>query len=30
VSTNPRKHFERLLPIGLLQLSLGAPCHASL
>jgi hypothetical protein len=30
VSTDPRKHFERLLSIGLLQLSLGAPCHASL
>jgi TRAP-type uncharacterized transport system fused permease subunit len=28
--TNPWKHFERLLSIGLLQLSLGAPCHASL
>ena len=28
--TNPRKHFERLLSIGLLQLSLGAPCHVSL
>jgi TRAP-type uncharacterized transport system fused permease subunit len=30
VSTDPRKHFERVLSIGLLQLSLGAPCHASL
>ena len=30
VRTDPRKHFERLLSIGLLQLSLGAPCHASL
>jgi hypothetical protein len=30
VRTDPRKHFERLLAIGLLQLSLGAPCHASL
>ncbi len=28
--TDPRKHFERLLTIGLLQLSLGASCHASL
>ena len=28
--TDPRKHFERLLPIGLLQLSLGASCHTSL
>ena len=28
--TDPRKHFERLLPIGLLQLSLGSPCHESL
>jgi hypothetical protein len=28
--TNPWKHFERLLSIGLLQLSLGASCHASL
>ena len=27
--TDPRKHFERLLPIGLLQLSLGALGHAS-
>ena len=24
VRTDPRKHFERLFPIGLLQLSLGA------
>ena len=30
VRTDPRKHFERLFPIGLLQLKLGAPCHASL
>lgn len=30
VRTDPRKHLERLLPIGLLQLSLSAPCHASL
>jgi hypothetical protein len=30
VRADPRKHFERLLSIGLLQLSLGAPCHASL
>jgi hypothetical protein len=30
VRTDPRKHFERVLSIGLLQLSLGAPCHASL
>ena len=30
VRTDPRKHFERLLSIGLLQLSLGALCHASL
>jgi hypothetical protein len=30
VRTDPRKHFERLLSIGLLQLSLGAPWHANL
>jgi hypothetical protein len=30
VRTDPRKHLERVLSIGLLQLSLGAPCHASL
>ena len=30
VRTDPGKHFERLFSIGLLQLSLGAPCHASL
>ena len=30
VRTDPRKHLERLLPIGLLQLSLSALCHASL
>jgi hypothetical protein len=30
VRTDPRKHLERLLSVGLLQLSLGAPCHASL
>ena len=29
VRTDPRKHFERLLSIGLLQLSFGAMCHAS-
>jgi hypothetical protein len=28
--TDPWKHFEGLLSIGLLQLSLGTPCHASL
>ena len=28
--TDPWKHFERLLSIGLLQLSLGVPCHGSL
>ncbi len=28
--TEPWKQFERLLPIALLQLSLGASCHASL
>jgi hypothetical protein len=30
VRTDPGKHLERLLPIGLLQLSLGTSCHASL
>jgi hypothetical protein len=30
VPTDPWKHFERLFPIGLLQLCLGAPCHVSL
>jgi hypothetical protein len=30
VPTDPREHFERLLSIGLLQLSLCAPCHMSL
>ena len=30
VRTDPWKQFERLLPIGLLYLSLGASCHASL
>ena len=30
VPTDPRKYFERLLSIGLLQLSLGSPCHESL
>lgn len=30
VATDPRKHLERLLSIGLLQPSLGGPCHASL
>jgi hypothetical protein len=30
VRTDPRKHFERVLAIGLLQLNLGAPCHADL
>jgi len=30
VRTDPRKHFERVLAIGLLQLNLGAPCHAGL
>jgi hypothetical protein len=30
VSTDPRKHLERLLSIGLLQLRLGVSCHASL
>jgi len=30
VRTDPWKHFERLLSIDLLQLSLGASCHASL
>src|SRR5512144_629595 len=30
VRTDPWKHFERLLSIGLLQLSLGLPCHGSL
>ncbi len=30
VRTDPRKHFERLLSISLLQLTLGASCHASL
>ena len=28
--TDPWKQFERLLPITLLQISLGASCHASL
>ena len=28
--TDPWKHFERLLSVGLLQLSLCAPCHMSL
>ncbi len=28
--TNPGKHFERLLSIGLLQLSVDAVCHISL
>ena len=28
--TNPWKHFERLLSIGLLSLSLGVPCHVNL
>lgn len=30
VCTDPRKYFERLLAISLLQLSLRARCHASL
>ena len=30
VRTDPRKYLERLLSVGLLQLKLGAPCHASL
>ena len=30
VCTDPRKHLERVLSVTLLQLSLGAPCHASL
>jgi uncharacterized membrane protein len=30
VCTDPGKHFERLLSIALLQLSLGAPCHSIL
>ncbi len=30
VRTDPRKYFERLLAIGLLQLTLSARCHASL
>jgi hypothetical protein len=30
VPTDPWKHFERLFPIGLLQLGLGSPCHVSL
>ena len=30
VGTDPRKHLERLVSIGLLKLSLGAACHASL
>ena len=30
VRTDPRKHFERVLSVTLLQLSLSAPCHASL
>jgi hypothetical protein len=30
VRTDPGEHLERLLPIGLLQLSLGTSCHASL
>lgn len=28
--TDPWKHFERLFPIGLLQLCLGSPGHVSL
>ena len=28
--TDPGKHFERLFPIGMLQLGLDAPCHVSL
>lgn len=28
--TNPGKHFERLLSIGLLQLTVDAVCHVSL
>lgn len=28
--TNPGKHFERLLSVGLLQLSVDALCHVSL
>ena len=30
VRADPWKHLERVLSIGLLQLSLGAPCHESL
>ena len=30
VRTDPWKHLERLLSIGLLQLNLGALCHARL
>ena len=30
VRTDPRKHLERVFSVILLQLSLGAPCHASL
>ena len=30
VRTDPWKHFEGFLTIGLLQLSLGASCHANL
>jgi len=30
VCTDPWKHFEGFLAVGLLQLSLGAPCHANL
>jgi hypothetical protein len=30
VATDPRKHLECALSIGLLQLRLGVPCHASL
>jgi hypothetical protein len=30
VATDPRKHLERLLSIGLLQLRLGWPFHESL
>jgi hypothetical protein len=28
--TDPRKHFEGLFTVGLLQLSLGLSCHANL
>jgi hypothetical protein len=30
VRTDPWKQLERLLPIGLLKLSLSTPCHGSL